>query len=125
MAKVLVVYYSRSGNTERMAKIIASHLKNHSVETEVKKVQNTRPDDFKKADGIIIGSPTYYGSMAGEVKKLLDDSVTLHGRLDGVAELRERHLAPRHDVKHLTLLHAAANVNHDHRGRRTERRRGA
>jgi len=26
-------------------------------------------------DGIIIGSPTYYGSMAAEIKKFLDDSV--------------------------------------------------
>ncbi len=83
MAKVLVVYYSRTGNTEEMAKLIAKHLKNHGVEADLKKVQNTKPEDFKNADGIIIGSPTYYGSMAAEVKKLLDDSVKLHGRLDG------------------------------------------
>ena len=83
MAKVLVVYYSRSGNTEKMAKLIASHLKNHGVEVTLKKVQNAKPEDFKEVDGIIIGSPTYYGSMAAEMKKLLDDSVKLHGRLDG------------------------------------------
>ena len=83
MAKVLVSYYSRTGNTEKMAKLIAKHLKNHGVEVTLKKTQDTKPDDFKNADGIIIGSPTYYGSMAAEVKGLLDESVRLHGRLDG------------------------------------------
>jgi NAD(P)H dehydrogenase (quinone) len=83
MAKILAVYYSRTGNTERMAKLITSHLKNHGNEITLKKAQDAKPDDFKKVDGIIIGSPTYYGSMAAEVKKLLDASVSLHGRLDG------------------------------------------
>ena len=83
MAKVLVTYYSRSGNTEKMAKLISDRLKNHGVEVTLKKVQNAKPEDFKDVDGIIIGSPTYYGSMAAEVKKLLDDSVKLHGQLDG------------------------------------------
>ena len=83
MAKVLVVYYSRTGNTEKMAKIIAKHLGNHGNDVELKRVKDAKPADFKAADGIIIGSPTYYGSMAAEIKKLLDDSVSLHGRLDG------------------------------------------
>ncbi len=34
-------------------------------------------------DGIIIGSPTYYGTMAWEIKKLFDETVTLHGKFDG------------------------------------------
>ena len=83
MAKVLVAYYSRTGNTEKMAKLIAEHLKNHDNEVSLKKAQDAKAADFKNADGIIIGSPTYYGSMAAEVKKLLDESVNIHGRLDG------------------------------------------
>ena len=34
-------------------------------------------------DRIILGTPTDYGTMAAEIKKLLDDSIRLHGRLDG------------------------------------------
>jgi NAD(P)H dehydrogenase (quinone) len=83
MARILVVYYSRTGNTEKMAKFIAAHLKNHNNDVHLKKVQDTKPGDFRDVDGIVIGSPTYYGSMAAEVKKLLDDSVSIHGRLDG------------------------------------------
>lgn len=83
MAKVLVVYYSRTGNTEKMAELISDQIKKQGMEIDLKKVKDTTPDDLKSADGIIIGSPTYYGSMAAEIKSLLDESVKLHGRLDG------------------------------------------
>ena len=81
--KVLIVYYSRSGNTEKMAKLIAENIEKAKMEVSLKKVQDTKPADLQAADGIIIGSPTYYGGMAAEIKGLLDDSVSLHGRLDG------------------------------------------
>ena len=83
MAKVLVVYYSRSGNTEKMAKLVAEGVESGGAEVVVKRVQDTPVDELLDYDGIISGSPTYYGSMAWEMKKLLDDSVKFHGELDG------------------------------------------
>lgn len=83
MAKVLISYFSRSGNTKKMATLIARAIKIEGLAVECKKVEDTTPDDMLKADGIIIGSPTYYGTMAAEVKKLLDKSVKHHGKLDG------------------------------------------
>ena len=83
MAKVLVVYYSRSGNTEKMAKLIAEGVESGGAEVVVKRVQDTSAEDLVEYDGIVSGSPTYYGSMAWEMKKLLDDSVKFHGELDG------------------------------------------
>ncbi len=83
MAKVLIVYYSRSGHTEAMANLVAEGVKSEGVEVECKKVENTTIDDLLSADGIILGSPTYYGTMSAEIKKLLDDSVKYHGKLDG------------------------------------------
>ena len=50
---------------------------------DVEPVTSISPEKLLEYDGIIIGSPTYYGSMAWEVKKLLDESVKYHGRLDG------------------------------------------
>ena len=85
MAKVLVVYYSSTGNTQTMAELIADSLKKTGNDVTLKKVEEASPDDLKAADGIIIGSPTYYGGMAAEIKELLDRSVSLHGRLDGKA----------------------------------------
>jgi len=84
MARVLIIYYSRSGNTEKMAKLVADGvLKEKKVEVEVKPVKDVQVEELLDADGIIIGSPTYYGSMASEIKKLLDDSIKFHGKLDG------------------------------------------
>jgi len=81
--KVLVAYYSKSGATKEMAKIIASTLKEEGLEVRISSVDKVSPKELLEFDGIIIGSPTYYGSLAYQVKKLLDESVAFHGRLDG------------------------------------------
>ena len=84
MARVLVIYYSQSGNTEKMARRVADGvLREQHVDVDVKPVQDVHVEDLLDADGIIIGSPTYYGSMASEIKKLLDASIKFHGKLDG------------------------------------------
>ena len=83
MVRILVVYYSRSGNTQKMAELIAEGARGDGVEVEVKDVESTEADDLVAADAIIAGSPTYYGGMAAELKKLLDDSVKFHGKLAG------------------------------------------
>ena len=66
-----------------MAESIAEGLKKEDIEVQLSRVQDVKSDDLLKFDGIIIGSPTYYGSMAAEIKKLLDESVKFHGKLDG------------------------------------------
>jgi NAD(P)H dehydrogenase (quinone) len=83
MAKTLVIYYSRSGHTKKMAESICAGIKKEGVDVVLKDVNEVAPADLLKYDGIIIGSPTYYGTMAAEIKKLLDDSVEFHGKLDG------------------------------------------
>lgn len=83
MAKGLVVYYSRSGNTKHMAESITDAMVTAGLETDCKDVSAVSVDDFMAADAIVVGSPTYYGQMAGELKKLFDDSVSKHGKLDG------------------------------------------
>ena len=83
MSTVLIAYYSRSGNTEKMAKRIDEVIKKEGVSTDLKKVTDVKPKDLLEYDGIIMGSPTYYGSMAWEVKKLFDESIACHGKLKG------------------------------------------
>ena len=85
MAKILVVYYSRSGNTKKMAEMIGRGAQKAGASCDVKEVEDVKAEDLKNYDGIIMGSPTYYGSMAAELKKLIDESVTLHGSLEGKA----------------------------------------
>ncbi|MDH7595825.1 MAG: flavodoxin family protein [Candidatus Bathyarchaeia archaeon] len=81
---MLIVYYSRTGNTEKMAHAVAEGVKLvKDVVVDVKKVEQATLDDLLNADGIIIGSPTYYGQMAGKIKTLFDESVKIHGKLSG------------------------------------------
>ena len=83
MPKILVVYYSQSGNTKKMAECVAEGIKKESVEATLKQVKEVKAEELLQYEGIIIGSPTYYGTMAAEIKKLFDDSVRFHGRLEG------------------------------------------
>jgi NAD(P)H dehydrogenase (quinone) len=83
MAKVLVVYYSRSGNTKKMAEIINEVLKHEGLEVDIKNVEDTKADELIDYDVLVFGSPTYYGSMAYQLKQLIDESVKLHGKLQG------------------------------------------
>ncbi len=83
MAKALIIYYSRSGNTRKMAHFIAEGVKKEDIEPTVRDVKDVLPKDLLEFDAIVVGSPTYYGSMSAEIKKLFDDSVKFHGKLDG------------------------------------------
>jgi len=83
MAKLLIVYYSRTGNTKAMAELIAEGAQSAGADVSMKTVAETKVADLLAADAIVMGSPTYYGTMAAELKKLLDESVSRHGKLDG------------------------------------------
>jgi len=48
------------------------------VEVEVKRIDECRLDDLVEADGIVIGSPTYFSNVAWQVKKLIDESIALY-----------------------------------------------
>ncbi len=83
MAKGIVVYYSRTGNTKEMAQIIAKAMNEADVPTECKSVSDVKAGNVFSYDAIVIGSPTYYGQMAAPIKQLIDDLVGRHGQLDG------------------------------------------
>ena len=83
MAKAIVVYYSRSGNTKKMAEIIAKAMNESDLPTECKSVDQVKPEDLLGFDAIVVGSPTYYGHMAGPLKQMFDELVSSHGQLDG------------------------------------------
>jgi len=84
MPNILVIYDSRSGNTEKVASLVAEGVKKvKDASCTMKKVDDVSLDDLLNADGIIIGSPTYYGTMSGKIKTLLDKSVEIHGKLQG------------------------------------------
>ncbi len=83
MAKGIVIYYSRTGNTRMMAQIIAEAMNGEGLLTECLSVEKVRYEDLLEYEAIVIGSPTYYGQMAAPIKELIDDSVKIHSKLDG------------------------------------------
>ncbi|TAN59118.1 flavodoxin family protein [bacterium] len=84
MAKILVAYYSVSGHTKRMAELIAEGIKKEeTVDVALRNVEEVKVDELLDYQCIVIGSPVYYGSMASPIKKLFDESVKFHTKLDG------------------------------------------
>ncbi len=70
---VLIVYYSMTGNTEEMARAVAEGV--GSVDGAVavlKTVDEVEKDDLIRADGIILGSPSYYANVATPMKNFID-----------------------------------------------------
>ena len=84
MAKMLVAYFSATGHTKAMADAVVQGVRSvEGVECEYKPVTEVTNDDLIAADGIVVGSPTYFGQMAAEVKKMFDISNAIYGKLDG------------------------------------------
>lgn len=85
MPKVLVCYYSKTGNTKEMAQLIARGAEDAGVEVVLKRAKDVKGKEFGDYDGVVIGSPTYFGVMAAEIKDLLDRSIAVYGKLSGRA----------------------------------------
>ena len=83
MPRGIVVYYSRSGNTRHMGEVIAEAMNDAGLNTDCRSVEEVTPEELAGYDAIVIGSPCYYGQMAGQIKSLMDETVSIHGRLNG------------------------------------------
>jgi len=84
MGKVLVLYYSKDGNTKKMAHLIAQGAGQISgIEVRVKAVQDAGRDDIYWCDGLALGSPTQLGTVASTMKKFWEDLLPDWQKLDG------------------------------------------
>lgn len=83
MKKVLVAYYSKGGNTKKMAEMIADGLRAKGVDVTIDSVESINIDTLPDFDGYIVGSPNYFGTMAYPVKKFFDDSVKFFKKTGG------------------------------------------
>jgi len=84
MARILVIYDSRTGNTEKMASAVAKGAEQVvGVHVVLKKIDQATLEDLTEAEGIIMGSPTYFGQMSGKMKAFVDQTNKIHGKLRG------------------------------------------
>ena len=71
--RVLVVYYSMSGNTAALAQAVVDGARLvDGVEAVARSVDQVTADEVRAADGLILGSPTYYAGIAAPLKAFID-----------------------------------------------------
>jgi NAD(P)H dehydrogenase (quinone) len=81
--EILIIYDSKTGNVEQMAQLVKKGAESEGVRVRLKKVDDAAPKELLEVQGVIVGSPTYYGNMTGRLKSFFDASVEHHGKLDG------------------------------------------
>lgn len=80
--QVLILYYSRTGNTEKLADAIARGVQEvPGVTCIIRSTDTVTRDDFLASDGIIAGSPVYFGSMAAELKGVFDRFIGIRKKM--------------------------------------------
>jgi NAD(P)H dehydrogenase (quinone) len=92
MAKVLVLYYSMYGHIETMANAVAEGARSAGAEVAIKRVPETIPadqaakigvkldqaapvatvDELPEYDAIIVGAPTRFGNVPGQMRTFWD-----------------------------------------------------
>jgi NAD(P)H dehydrogenase (quinone) len=126
MTKVLVLYYSSYGHIERMSEAVAEGARQAGAEVALKRVPETVPEDLARSswfkldqkapiakpdeladyDAIIIGAPTRFGAIAGQMKSFLDQTGGLWsaGKLVGKVGSVFTSTATQHGGQESTLL---------------------
>jgi len=86
MSKALIVFATRSGQTERIAELIAEGLRMTGMEVELKSASAIKdPTDLNGYDAYLFGSATYHGEMMPSMKQLLfiAEKADLEGKCGG------------------------------------------
>jgi flavorubredoxin len=86
MPKILVLYYSRTGNTERMAKAVVEGAKSvGGVDVELS--YHVDAEDLAGFDAVLVGAPTYNHEIPIDMERLFEDAaakgISLKGKVGG------------------------------------------
>jgi flavorubredoxin len=86
MKKVIVGYYSRTGNTAKMAEYIAEGIRITGNSADLKKISEIKSEkDLEGYDGFIFGCPTYHRDITAGMKTFLflAEKANLVGKMGG------------------------------------------
>ena len=82
--KVLIIYDSNTGNTEKLAQAVAKGAKQVSgVTVELKRTENVESQDIFDADGYAVGSPSHFSIMSGKILTLLTKLYSIRHKMAG------------------------------------------
>ena len=80
---ILVLYFSKGGNTRRLAEAIANGARSvDGTDVVIKSTADVLKEDFVAADGLIAGSPVYFGSLAAPLKSVFDEFVGVRKKME-------------------------------------------
>lgn len=83
-SKILIIYDSRSGITEKIAKVVAGGAKRvRGTTVQLKKADAVNPRETATADGYAFGSPSHFGIMSGKLLTALTDLHLVRLRMAG------------------------------------------
>ena len=85
VSQLLIVYHSKTGNTERLAQAVIEGARDPgvtSVEVVVREARQANDRDLMNADAVILGTPENFGYMSGALKDFFDRTFyEVEGRL--------------------------------------------
>ena len=81
--QILILYFSKGGNTKKLAEAIVKGVESvDGVKGVLKHTDDVTKEDFVSSDGIIAGSPVYFGIMAAQLKKIFDEFVGVRKKME-------------------------------------------
>ncbi|OGP71309.1 MAG: flavodoxin [Deltaproteobacteria bacterium RBG_16_50_11] len=81
--QVLILYYSKGGNTKKLAESIGEGVQSvPGVQPLLKSTQEVTKDEFVNSAGLIAGSPCYFGVMAWDLKRVFDEFVGVRKKME-------------------------------------------
>jgi NAD(P)H dehydrogenase (quinone) len=81
--QILILYFSKGGNTKKLAEAITEGVESvEGVAAVLKNTDTVAKEDFINSEGIIAGSPVYFGVMAAELKKIFDEFVGVRRKME-------------------------------------------
>lgn len=84
MAKLLIIYHSQGGSTEKMAQAVNEGAVAAGATVSLKKAADATGDDLLGCDAVVFGSPNYFNYMAGMIKDFFDRA--FYAILDNVSD---------------------------------------
>lgn len=122
---ILILYYSKYGNTRNLALKIAEGVENSGMTARIRTVPDiapvtevaqpsipgegelyVTPEDLANCAGLALGSPTHFGNMAAPLKYFIDQTTTqwLAGNLQGKPACVFTSTGSQHGGQETTLL---------------------
>ena len=102
---VLVMFYTRTGRTEALAREIAAGVALVAgAKPILRPAWEVTEADLEAASAVIAGSPVYFGSMAAELKQVFDRHIGLRRKMAGKVGAAFATSGHRNGGKETTLL---------------------